>query len=332
MFVAFSVTLARALSAQETERAPRVRTIPPSHVDVPYGSHKRQVLDLYLATSEQPTPLVLFIHGGGFRQGDKQMLSDEQVRQFHAAGISVAAINYRLTDTAPMPAAYLDCARALQFLRHHASKWNLDPALVASTGGSAGAGTSLWIAFHDEMADFGSDDPVARESTRLVCVALRNAQCSYDPRFVEQLGAARPNMERHAFFAPFYGIQPGAFDTPEAHRLYEQAAPISFLTRDDPPVMITYTFRNEPITSETEIGAIIHHPLFGVRLKERMDALGIPCIIAYRGDHGQTVVHGQPDARPPDPVVFIREQFEARGRKFGVEGAPVRKNTTPGGQ
>ena len=109
-----------------------------------------------------------------------------ETRAYLDAGYSVAAINYRLTDMASAPAAYRDCARALQFLRHHAQQYNLNPRLVASTGGSAGAGTSMWIAFHDDLADPDSDNPIARQSTRLTCVAVSNGQSSYDSRFAEK--------------------------------------------------------------------------------------------------------------------------------------------------
>src|SRR4030095_3474234 len=117
--------------------------IKPTHADVAYGPHERNKIDLYLAESKTPTPLVLFIHGGGFRAGDKSSVSAGEIRAFHREGWSVAAINYRFTNVVPAPGQYLDCGRALQFLRHNAEKYNLDPKLVASTGGSAGAGTSL---------------------------------------------------------------------------------------------------------------------------------------------------------------------------------------------
>ena len=143
---------------------------------------------IYLSLpSDQPTPIVLYIHGGGFRGGDKSRLKQRDLKSFLEAGYSVASVNYRLTDQAPAPAAYLDCGRAIQFLRHHADKWNLDPTRVASTGGSAGAGTSLWLAFHDDLADPDSDDPVSRQSTRLTCVGrherpviVRSAVCRGD--------------------------------------------------------------------------------------------------------------------------------------------------------
>ena len=43
----------------------------PTLENVAYGQHERNVLDLWLARSDRPTPLLIFMHGGGFRQGDK---------------------------------------------------------------------------------------------------------------------------------------------------------------------------------------------------------------------------------------------------------------------
>ncbi len=309
----FACPLSSAERNKKRERPPRREAARPTHADVPYGSHERQVFDLYLAKSDRPTPLVLYIHGGGFRGGDKRGGAGAAAG-WNRQGISVAALHYRLTDTAPMPAAYLDCARALQTLRHNAKKWNIDPRYVASTGGSAGAGSSLWLAFHDDLADPKSDDPISRESTRLTCAVTTAGQCSYDPRFLEKMGAKRPNYERHPFFYPFYGIKPGEEDTPKAYKLYDEAAPITWLTKDDPPVMMTYNLKNEPITDDMPLNAIVHHPLFGVFLQREMDKLGVECAVVYRGDQGQ-ILHGHPDKEPEPFPDFVLRQFRAAGWK-----------------
>jgi len=89
----------------------------------------------------------------------------------------------------------------------------------------------MWLAFHDDLADPKSDDPVARQSTRLTCIAVLNGQSSYDPRFAEKIGIPRPNFERHPFFEPFYAIKASEADTPEAYRRYDVAAPITYLTK-----------------------------------------------------------------------------------------------------
>ena len=293
-------------SSRQRQRSERPS---PTRANVRYGPHDRNVLDLYLAKSAAPCPLVLYIHGGGFRGGDKRSLNPGEAVSFLEAGFSIAAINYRLTDTAPAPAAYLDCARALQFLRHHAGKWNIDPRLVASTGGSAGAGTSMWLAFHDDLADLDSDDPIARQSTRLVCIAVRNGQSSYDPRFAEKIGIARPNFERHPFFLPFYGIKPDEINSSRAHKLYEQAAPITYISRDDPPALLTYSYPNEEVNAETPLGLIVHHPRFGIALKEQLDKLGIDCIVQYQDRRGGKLVRHKRNAATVTAVDFIGRQF-----------------------
>jgi acetyl esterase len=304
-----SLAPSKAQPAQATPPA-----LPPPDVqNASYGPHERNVLDLWKARSAEPAPLVLFIHGGGFRQGDKKGLNPNSLKAYLDAGFSVAAINYRLTTTAPAPAAYLDCGRALQFLRHHAKEWNLDPSLVASTGGSAGAGTSMWLAFHDDLAEPKSSDPVARQSTRMTCVAVDNGQSSYDPRFAEKIGIPRPNFERHEFFLPFYDIKAEEIDTPRAYKRYEEFAPITYLSRDDPPALLSYSLPNEEVGPNTSLNLIVHHPKFGLALKERMDALGIECVVQFQGQDQPRV----------SPVDFIRKQFDAarRAKRPGAKTA-----------
>jgi acetyl esterase/lipase len=278
----------------------------PDVADHKYGAHERNVFDLWKPKGDGPFPLVLYIHGGGFMQGDKRSLGAARLKEFLDSGWAVAAVNYRFTNAAPAPAQYLDCARALQTLRHRAKEWSLDPALVASTGGSAGAGTSMYLAFHDDLADPKSEDPVARQSTRLACVAVDDGQCSYDPLFAEKIGIPRPNFDRHPFFLPFYGIAKDEIDTPKACELYRKAAPVTYLTKDDPPALLSYSYPNEEVTATSNLGLVVHHPKLGLALKERMDALGIECAVQYKGSPGERI----------SPVEFIRKQFEkARAKK-----------------
>ena len=131
--------------------------------------------------------MVLHIHGGAFVVGNKNAISPFLLDACAQAGITVASINYRYATQAQYPAPYLDGARAFQFLRLHAKEYNLNPKAVAATGGSAGADISLWLGFHDDMADPKSDDPVKRESTRVCCVCALDAQTSLDPRIVDEL-------------------------------------------------------------------------------------------------------------------------------------------------
>jgi carboxylesterase type B len=146
-----------------------------------------QVIYFWRAKSEQPTPLLVYIHGGGWQGGDRSV-ARSMILPALEAGISVASVEYRtIKDSTadglvpPVKGPMLDCARALQFCRSKAKEWNLDKTKVALSGGSAGACTSLWLAFHDEMADPNSPDPIARESTRVLCAAVSGAQTTLDP-------------------------------------------------------------------------------------------------------------------------------------------------------
>jgi acetyl esterase/lipase len=195
----------------------------------------------------------------------------------------------------------LDGARAVQHLRSKAKEWNLDPTKFAATGGSAGAGISLWIGLHDDLADPKSDDPVARQSTRLACMAVLGAQSSYDPRFIEKNIGGRAH--EHSALPAFYGLKPDELDTPKAHNLYEEASPINYVSAGDPPVWMIYSEPNRPLPPDAKPGQGIHHPKFGEVLKAKLDPLGIECILKHQTDYA-----GKPPGQVDRDVVgfFLR--------------------------
>ena len=132
----------------------------PTLQDVSYGPHERNVLDVYKAPSDSPSPIFLWIHGGGFYFGDKSQRGPRLVPLLFEHGISLVTTNYRFSQHAIYPASYHDCRRALQFVRYHASSWGMDPGRIAVGGLSAGAGMSLWLGFRPDMADPTSEDPI----------------------------------------------------------------------------------------------------------------------------------------------------------------------------
>ncbi len=277
----FLLAAALALAAASPQEKPA-----PDQANVPYGPHERNVLDLWKAKSSKPAPLVIFIHGGGFRGGSKDGISPALLGGCLKAGISVAAINYRLSQHAPFPAPMLDSARAVQFLRSKAGEWNLDPKNVGATGGSAGAGISLWIGFRDDLADPKSADPVARQSTRLSCMAVNGAQSTYDPRWIKANIGGRAH--EHPALMPFYGLKEDELDSPRAKKLYDEAAPMTYVSADDPPVYMYYTEPKGPLPADARPGQGIHHPKFGEALKAKLDPLKIECIVRHADDTRQS--------------------------------------------
>jgi len=276
---------------------------PPDHADVRYGPHERNVLDVWLAKSPTPTPLVVYYHGGGFRAGDKRTLNVELLEKLRSGGFSVAAANYRLSNAAPYPAQMQDSARALQFLRLHAKRYNIDPTRVAAFGGSAGAGISQWLAYHNDLADRANSDPVLRQSTRLAAVAPFNAQSSYDPRFIKKL--MNTDQVHPALVALFGMSSPADADDPRFFPLFEDSSAINHLTADDPPILVFFGQRNDPLPPNSTGEQHIHHPKFGFALKEKADRLGVPCELILREDH--------PKGFPVDRFVeFFRTSLKKR--------------------
>src|SRR5262249_57776201 len=117
------------------------------------------------------------------------------------------------------------------------------------------------------------------------------------PGSAPAIGLPGPNCERHDFSLPSYGIKADEVDTPKAYKLYEEAAPITSLSQDAPPVLLTYSYADEKVTNQSDLGLVVHHPRFGIALKERMDRLGIECEVVYRD--GATGRPGRPAGGDP---------------------------------
>ena len=255
----------------------------PTLSGVRYGKHERHVLDFWKASSGNPTPLVFVIHGGGWTGGSK-----ERMNRFADAGallkanISVVAINYRLMRHAqdvvpPVKAPLHDAARALQFVRSRAEEWNIDKVRIGAAGGSAGACSSLWLAYHDDLADPKSPDAVSRESTRLWCAAVRGPQTTLDPA---QMKEWTPNSRYggHAFgketFDKFLD------DRENILPWIAEYSPYALVNATPPPTCLFY---GAPPAIGQDQKDPTHTANFGVKLQERCADLGVRCEVVYPG-------------------------------------------------
>lgn len=295
----------QAMLGSRASAAPLPARWKPTLENVRYGPHERNVLDFYRAKSDNPAPLVFYIHSGGWLTGDKNSIDDPS--GYLNAGISVVSINYRYTTQAgsvkpPVRAPMEDAARALQFVRSKAKEWNLDKDRVCASGASAGACTALWLAFHPDLADPRSSDPIARESTRVRCAAVMVPQTTLDPR---QMKEWTPNSTYggHAFgFVgdPAKGVSP--FADFLAHRdqilpWIAEYSPYSLVTKDDPPVFLLY---GAPPHLGHDEADPTHSANFGVKLQEHCREVGVECELLYPG---------APNVKHPDLLQFIRAKL-----------------------
>jgi acetyl esterase/lipase len=286
----------REIERAEAKKALASAVIPnPTHYNVSYGPHPKQLIHFWQAKSEQPTPLLLFIHGGGWMNGGRLNGLTSMLDELLAKGISVASIEYRFIPEAtadglepPVKGPLSDAARALQFVRSKAAEWNIDPSRIAASGGSAGACSSLWLAFHDDMADPNSADIVARQSTRLLCAAVTGAQTTLDPK---QMRDWTPNSRYggHAFgFMNDPEKRDSQFDVFYNNRdkilpWIAEYSPYALVTSDDPPVYLTYS---APPALGKEQKDPTHSANFGVKLQEHCQANQVECELAYPGAEG----------------------------------------------
>src|SRR5262245_13632381 len=254
---------------------------PKQLTDVPYGMHPRQVLDFYPAKADKPTPVVFYIHGGGWQAGDKKT----NPKAFNDKGISVVAINYRYVKNGvedkvepPVKAPLEDAARALQFVRSKAMEWNLDKTKIGATGGSAGACSSLWLAFHNDLADPKSEDPIARESTRLFCAAVTGAQVSLDPKELREW------MPNYGYGAHAFGQQnlQAVLDNREKFLPWiKEYSPIEHVSKDDPPIALFYG-GEVPVVGASPKDPT-HSGVMGIKLAERLKEIGVDVVLVHPG-------------------------------------------------
>ncbi len=319
-FLVLLLTLKTSALAQQNAQKEKKSKAPPDRptptvADFEYGQDSpRQTFDFWQAKSDKPTPVVLLIHGGGWVGGDKTGYGEDNIQPFLDAGISVAAINYRFILQAmsqnvepPVKACLHDAARALQTIRSKAKEWNIDPQRIGATGSSAGACTSLWLALHNDLAQQGGDDPIARESTRLKCAAVIGAQTSLDPK---ELREWIPNAVYggHAFgFAAKGRSRPEEFELliPNRDKVLpwiKEYSPIELVSSDDPAIYLDYPRQKEP----PQVGKVepdpTHSAMYGVKLAEKLKAANLEVVLAYPGHE---------DAKYGSPTKFLIEKLTA---------------------
>ncbi|MDA1014913.1 MAG: alpha/beta hydrolase [Planctomycetota bacterium] len=256
--------------------------------DVAYADdHASQCVDVYLAKSETPTPAMIYIHGGGWRAGSKSSVP-AWLRSFVAAGkLSVVAVEYRFTDVATHPAQVRDCLRAVQFVRHHAKKWNIDSKRLGVTGGSAGGHLSAYVALHDDAVKADSKDPVERHSSRVAC-----AVSFAGPTDWSLLSSID---HRHPAYRQLIGYEPGTPANKLAARLIQDVSPISFVSKDDPPIMQVHG-------DNDDIVPLAH----ASNLHKKLAAAGVKTelVVIPGGNHGVAGAGNQVTKRP---IAFVRQ-------------------------
>ena len=274
-----------------------------------YGPYSRNLMDVWLPASEAPTPIAVFIHGGGFVGGSRRDIRENNsVPRLLNAGVAVATISYRWAYRNAAPALraerpndigetqdqngtridYIlrDCARAVQFLRHRAGDWNLNPERVGAWGSSAGAGCSMWIASVPDLAQPDHADPVLRASSRLTVAGHNYGQVTYafdrwadllgfDPQWLARRLGGKQTAVTQMTTADFVGTEAGR----QLARVLDYYEHLDAL---DPPFITTNQTEDLPQNRLNQGWQILHHVRGHYALYDRCRAVGGACAIKSR--------------------------------------------------
>jgi acetyl esterase/lipase len=262
--------------------------------NIQYSNSSATVFDILLAKGDAPAPLVVFIHGGGFRQGDKKGFYQRfpaEAKQLLDHGYGVATISYRFMTDGPngVMNSLADMRRCIQFIRYHARELHVDPSRIGCLGISAGAGGSIWLAVHDDMADPSSSDPVARESTRISAVAAINPQSSYDIFRWDEIFDAPfhfrpsedPKMRQEMLTAYAADRFSDLQSQPALIALRKDLDMLGMMDPSDPPMWL---YCENPGDAPKKVNATLHHPLHVVALKDAATTHGVSVVADAPGE------------------------------------------------
>ncbi len=131
-----------------------------AEIDVLYTqvNNWKGYMDIFInPTATSPTPVVINIHGGGWKSGQKE--SQTGLDTFFSRGYAVANVGYRLIDVAPAPAAIQDVRCALLYIYENAVALNIDTSKIVIMGGSAGGHLALMAGLLGGNNSFDSNCP-----------------------------------------------------------------------------------------------------------------------------------------------------------------------------
>lgn len=273
--------------------------------DIAYDSKARTQFDIWLPNSTTPTGLVIYVHGGGFTSGDKDFVYGVQsggawdfptdIRFLLQNNIAFATVRYTLLnptgETEGVKKPMSDVRRALQYIRSRAGDFNINKNKIVLAGNSAGAGTSLWIAFNNDFANPSSSDPVLRESSRVKGVVARETQSSYniEDRWVNDVFAdykltwSQILANETGNIQKIYGVSSTAqYESTTIDAYRAEVDMLALLSADDPEIYINNTLRDvvnpyNPFSPDIPS----HHAYHARELKKRADAVGVKNVTYY---------------------------------------------------
>jgi acetyl esterase/lipase len=243
-----------------------------------------QKLDLYLPkNASKPLPVVMWVHGGGWKNGSKKNCPGVWLTQH---GYAVASIDYRLTDVGQWPAQIDDCRAAVRFLREHADEYHLDGSRIAAWGGSAGGHL---------VAVLGTLDAPDDEKTSSRVQAVIDW---YGPTDLLTMPPNTPGPGKtEEDLANSNGAKLLGGTVRDLPKLAKQASAFYNVSKDDPPFLIMHGAKDPGVPlSQSQ------------RLHDKLRAAGVPSKLVILPGAG----HGGKQFRTPEMQEVIRKFLDEK--------------------
>jgi len=243
-------------------------------LDLPYADNDnpRQQLDLYLPkkrTSDKPLPVIVFIHGGGWKAGDRKS-GMRNVAPYVASGdFAGVSVGYRLTNEAQWPAQIHDCKAAIRWIRGHAKEFNLDAEHIGVWGSSAGGHlVSIVGTSGDVPALEGRLGSYTTLSSRVQAVVNY-----YGPENFITMVTQPSTVDRTVPGYPEAVLIGGRVqDMTDAAK---NASPVTYISKDDPPFLTAHGTK-DPLVPFAQ----------AKELEEKLQAVGVSSTLITMKDGG----------------------------------------------
>lgn len=207
------------------------------HLDLVYAEAGGESLELDLhlpkrdaASKGQLRPLVVWIHGGGWRAGSRK---PPRLRQLIDDGIAIASVSYRFTDKAVFPAQIHDCKAALRWLRANAAKYDLDPQRIAVAGSSAGGHLALLLGVSAGVGPLEGELGDHVGTSTEICAIVDY----FGPSDFVLRGKTQPERAYTAKSGSLALLGGNADRRPDP-QMEHDASPVFYVDQDDPPLLI----------------------------------------------------------------------------------------------
>ena len=241
IFLVLIGLLFSALSFAQGSRQPNIENIKLKWLDIAYASiSPAQKLDIYLPKGGGPFPVILSVHGGAFKGGDKRDNQVAPMLEGLKRGYAVVSINYRLSPEAIFPAQIYDVKAAVRWIRANSTKYKFNPDKIAAWGGSAGGTLCALIGTSGnvkELEDLSLGNPTQSSNVQAVVDWFGPTDFL---KMDEQLKESKvKNPQIHSIpESPESELIGKNLDY--APELVKAVNPETYITPDDPPFLIQH--------------------------------------------------------------------------------------------